>query len=94
MEERKVYIDKMKAQLKMFEADIQKLEARTEKVRLDLQSGYKKQIMELRERVDTMQKKVKDLSSSTDDAWAEMKKGLEKSWKELNKGFSKARSKY
>lgn len=94
MEDRKAYLDKIKAQIKIWEGDIQKLEGRSEKARINLQSAYKEQISELRTRTENMRKKMNELSESTDDAWGELKKGLEKSWKELSKAFKKAQSKY
>ena len=41
MEDRKTYIDKMAAKLKEWDADIQKLEAKTDAVKVDVKAEYR-----------------------------------------------------
>lgn len=90
MEDRKVYIDKMAAKLKEWDAEIQKLEARTETVKADARAKYRQQINELRKKMEETQQKLKQIKEASEGAWEELKDGIENSWKIMGDSIKSA----
>ena len=93
MKDRKTYIEKASAKLKEWDAEIQKLEAKTDMAKADAKDSYRKQISELRDMKKSVQKKLEDLQNSSNEAWEELKNGFEKSWQSLTEAFSNASEK-
>lgn len=94
MESRKEYIDKLSKQLKSWDNEIKNLEAKVSRFKSESQTTLKKQIDELQVKKDKLQAKMKELSTTTDSAWTELRSGIEKSWTELSKSMKNAFSKF
>jgi phage host-nuclease inhibitor protein Gam len=80
MENRKDYIDKMAARLKEWDTEVQKLEVKAETVKADMKASYNQQINELRLKKEEAKLKLKKIQDAGEDAWEELKEGVEKSW--------------
>ncbi|BFN37546.1 hypothetical protein [Fidelibacter multiformis] len=89
MSEREVYIEKMAAKLKEWDAKIEKLEAKARNAQADVKKEYDEQIREMKTQREKVQNKIHKLRESGDDAWDELKAGLEKSWKTLGDTFDR-----
>jgi hypothetical protein len=94
MEDRKAYIDKMAAKLKEWDADILKLEAKTDAVKADVKAEYRKQIEELRKKRTEAQQKLNVIKEAGEGAWEELKTGIETSWKILGDSIKTAIGKF
>jgi multidrug resistance efflux pump len=84
MEDRNKYIAKMSARLKILNADIKKLEAKANLVKIDAKANYRKQVKDIKNKRDEAQKKIKQIQKSSEEAWVELKTGFEKSWNTLS----------
>lgn len=94
MENREEYQGKMEAQLSEWGAEIDKLKARGEKAAADTRQGYYDQIETLRANQASMQTKLQEMKISSDDAWGDLKEGLDHSWKQVKDSFSKAAARF
>lgn len=83
MEDRKIYIDKMAAKLKEWDDEIRKLEAKANAAKAVIKADYQRQITELRRKKDEAQQKLTQIREAGEEAWEELKVGLEQSWKTL-----------
>ncbi len=90
MEERNKYIDKLTAQLKGWEAEIQKLEAKADKASADVKAEYEERIKELRDKKDKANSKLEELRQSSQESWEDLKKSLDNLGEELNVLIKKA----
>lgn len=90
MNERRNYIDKFNQQLKMWDAEINKLELKADQAEADAKKKYKETIAKLVEKRESLQNKLKDLDKATEDAWGELKQGFEKSWQDMSKAIRNA----
>lgn len=90
MENREEYQGKIEAQLAEWGAEIDKLKVRADKAAADAKQGYYDQIEALRAKQVLIQAKLQELKASSDDAWGDLKQGLEHSWNELRDSFSNA----
>ncbi|MFA4885378.1 MAG: hypothetical protein WC601_06345 [Desulfotomaculaceae bacterium] len=90
MENRAEYQGKMEAQLSEWGAELDKLADRADKAKADTKQGYHDQIEALRSKHASMNAKLQELKTSSDDAWGDLKEGLDHSWDQVKDTFTKA----
>lgn len=93
MTSRDEYLEKFKANLDEWNAEISKLEAKAREAQAEAKIRYDKQLESLREVRDDAQKKFIDLQNATTEAWDVMLQGTEKAWQTWVNAFDDARSK-
>lgn len=74
--------------------EINLLKVRTEKAEADLKINYMEDIESLREKQASTKKKLSELHDAGEDAWEDIKTGIESSWAELKKGIESAASRF
>lgn len=94
MTDRDEYLEKLKARLDEWNADIDKLESKTREAQASAKAQYEKQLVAMREMRDDAQKKFSEMQKASDEAWDVMLKGTEKAWQTWASAFEKARSKF
>ncbi|WP_305907331.1 hypothetical protein Q9L42_016450 [Methylomarinum sp. Ch1-1] len=94
MSNRSDYVKKMKAKLDEWNADIDRLEARAEAAQADLQIEYQQQIEALKEERDEAAAKLKTLEAASDEAWEDIKSGVEMAWTSLHSAVDSAISRF
>lgn len=94
MEKKDAYEKKLEARLAEWQSDIDKLMAKAEQAEGDAQLAYMEQIDELRAQQKTTSDKPNELGAASDDAWEDLKEGIEKSWDDLSKATNKALSRF
>lgn len=92
--DKSAFLERLEAQLKVFDAEIQRLSARAEKVRVDLKADLNEQLKKLKQDRESAQKKLDDLRGKGNEAWEEMREGAEAAWKELKTGLDRAMEKF
>lgn len=71
------YVQKLEAQLREWEADIDKMKAKADQAEADLQARYEEQIKDLQERRHAARQKLDELREASDSAWEDLKAGTE-----------------
>ena len=94
MENREEYQGKMEAQFGEWGAEIDKLKARADKAAADARQGYYDEIEALRAKQASIQAKLQELKTSSDDAWGDLKEGLDHSWNQVKDSFNKAAARF
>jgi hypothetical protein len=92
MSERDAYVEKMKAQLDQWNADIAKWEARAHEVQADANATYAKHMESLRQQRDQAAYQLKLMQSASGDAWQDMVRGADEAWARMREAFEKAGS--
>ena len=77
MNKKEAYEKKVQAQIDEWNADIEKLKAKGAQAEADAHINYHDQIEELRQRKDTVSKKLAHLKEANDESWEDLKAGLE-----------------
>ncbi len=90
---KEAYQEKMRAQLKEWEAEMDRLKAKMENARADAQIEYSRQMDQVKAKYDQAYEKFKEFQQSSDDAWQDMKSGVERAWKEMSEAMSSASAK-
>ncbi len=91
---KKSFQQKLEARLSEWDAEIEKLKAKADKVEADLKIDYYKQMGALQERRNAAKKKLEELRLAGDEAWEDLKSGVENSCAELGKAVKSAVSKF
>lgn len=94
MTSRDEYLDKFKAKLDEWNADIDKLEAKAREAQSDVQGQYESQLKALREMRDDALEQYNQMQNAAVDAWDSMVQGTEKAWQAWVGAFDDARSKF
>jgi DNA anti-recombination protein RmuC len=91
---RDAYVERLKAQLDDWNAQIDKLEARARQADAETRVEYEKQIEALRSRRDDMQNRLEDLRDAAGDAWRDLQKGADDAWEEIKAAFDTALTRF
>jgi DNA repair ATPase RecN len=87
MSERDVYVEKMKAKLDEWNAELEKLSARMSTAEADAKLEYQKMKKHLIEQRDEATQRLDKLQSASENAWQDMRKGFESAWGIMGKTF-------
>ena len=90
MSNRDEYIEKMKASLDEWNAELAELEARARSAEADMRLNFDRQIEELRRRRDEAEKQLRELRSAGEESWERMRQGMEAAWEEMHRAFREA----
>ena len=75
-EKRDAYVQKLKAQLDEWNADINKLEAKADQAEVRAKIEYHKRIADLRARRKEVEDKIGELQQAGEGAWEDLSRGL------------------
>jgi predicted nucleic acid-binding Zn-ribbon protein len=93
-EKRDAFVQKLKAQLDEWNADINELETKTDQAEVRAKIEYHKRIADLRARLKEVEDKIGELQQAGEGALENLKQGLENSWEILKVSFTKAKSEF
>ncbi|RLK50430.1 hypothetical protein DFR31_0326 [Alkalispirillum mobile] len=94
MSDKNEYVEKMKARLDEWNADISKLQAKARQAEADAKIRYEEQLRELRKQRDHAEEKLKEVQASSEEAWREMRAGMEKAWDDVSEAFRNAMNRF
>lgn len=94
MKERDAYVEKMKATLDEWNAEIDKLSARMKSAEAGTMIEYEKTKANLTEQRDEAIQQLDRLQSASEEAWQDMRKGFEAAFDSIAKAFSSATDRY
>ncbi len=91
LEQRKAYENKLQAQLALWKADIDVLQAKAGRAEVSAKIQYDKVIDSLQRTHAEADQRLRSLQDVGDEAWEGMKTGTEKAWTEFRTLFHKAK---
>ena len=94
MSDKNAYEQKLEAQLKIWQAEMDKLRAQAEKASADARLQYDKQMSELAGYQKQGKEKLRELQDANEQAWVDMRQGMEKAWDDMTKAWKDAMSRY
>lgn len=86
------YVQKLKAKIDQWDAELDKLTAKADQVEADSKIEYAKQVEDLRAKRKDLEDKIAKVQKAGDEAWEDLKRGVEDSWEILKISFSKAKT--
>ena len=94
MMNRDEYVQKLKAQLDQWNAEVTKWEARAKAAQDSVKAGYEQQLTVYRSRRDEGVAQLQRLQAASGQAWSEMTKGVDGAWQAMREAFERARSQF
>lgn len=94
MEIQEAYKQKMSAQLKEWDAQINLLEAKMENVGADIRIKRAQELHELRIKQRAASEKMQELGKASGEAWEQIKETADKLWDDLKTGVADAHAKF
>ncbi len=94
MSMKEAYKKKLEAQFDEWKVEIDKLKAKANKAEADAQIKYHKQIENIRTKQEAVQEKLVELKDSGDEAWEDLKAGLDNAMKNLGDAIKTANSRF
>ncbi|NEP60566.1 MAG: hypothetical protein F6K31_26795 [Symploca sp. SIO2G7] len=90
---KQIYEEKVKAQLKKMNAQIDELKAKGKKAQANASIEYHNQLEQLYTKRDAAQRKLEEIQKAGEEAWSELQAGFEQAWNDLSTAFEKAAAK-
>jgi len=94
MEKREAYVERIKAQLDNWNAQMAEWEAAARGARAEAKTEWDKQAGILKSRIDDMIFRMELLKGASADAWEEMARGAEEARKAMQVSIDRARAKF
>lgn len=93
-ESRDAFVKKMQAKLDEWNAEIDKLEAQSRQKEADLQQDYQRRIAELKTQRQEARQKLEKLQNAGESAWEDLKSGVELAAGALGDALKSARARF
>ena len=94
MTDKKDFADNIRHKLEDWDYQLDRLTARLGDKREEWRSEAKQKIAEIQDRRDELEAKLEKLESHGEDAWGDIKAGVELAWDGLKTGLLAARSEF
>lgn len=93
-DKREAYVNKLKAQIDEWDAEVAKLEAQAKKAQADVQARYMEEVDKLNKRLAEGREMMKQIQNANEAALKDLMDGSERMWDSFEEAFRKARSRY
>lgn len=94
MSDRQRYVEKLKARLDEWNAEIDKLEAKARRSKADAGIQYDKLVGDLRSMKDDTSARLAEIQRAGEDSWEHLKEGAEKAWASFKNAVEKAMAEF
>lgn len=88
------YVEKLKAQIDLWNADMAKLEAHARQGQANLKTEYAAQLEQFRKRRDDAMSEMRRIQGASLDAWRELARGADEALKNMQEAFDRARASF
>ena len=96
METKDSYLKKMKAELDdlnyKWNIERNKIEAKAQHAKVEVKKKYEENLKTLQKKRAKMSQKLDQIDVASEDAWRDVKEGVDNAWQSLNEAIKKARS--
>jgi DNA repair ATPase RecN len=87
---REEFVLKLKEKIDLWNADLNKLQARADQASAEARIKYQQQIEDLQEKRQELEGKMAQLRGAGEGAWEDVKSGMEIAWSSMSEALSSA----
>lgn len=91
---REAYVGKLKARLDLWNAELDRVEAKAHSAQADVRMELERIADELHRKRDEAGKRMRKIERAREDAWSDLKSGTESAFVALGKAFERARERF
>ncbi len=88
------YFAMMEAQIKKWDAEVDKLKVKGEQLSAEAHANYAEQLKLMRANRDAAYKKLQEMRTANESAWQQMQSGIDATWESMKKALDKASSQF
>ena len=88
------YFATMESQVRKWDAEVDKLKARSDQVNADAREKYDEQLRAMRANRDAAHKKLQEIRVASESAWQHMQAGVDAAWASMKSALDKASSQF
>ena len=88
------YFAAMESEIKKWDAEVDKLNAKGKEMSADVRAGYETQVKALRADRDLAYSKLQELHTANESAWQQMQSGVDAAWTSMKNALDKASAQY
>ena len=94
MNSKDAHIEKLHAKIDEWNADIDKLVASADLAKAESKVEFRRQIEKLKQKRRPIEEQLAEVNRAGDDAWEDLKFGIDLAWQALNDAVAAARSRF
>jgi hypothetical protein len=94
MSTKEAYRQKIEAELELAQAKLAEFKTQAKSSAADARIKYAKQVDDLEQKIDATKAKLKEMGEASDDAWEQLKDGVESAWGALSTAIRNAAAKF
>jgi hypothetical protein len=94
MSTKEAYKQKIEAELELAQAKFAEIKAKAKLSTADARIKHANQVSEIEQKVDATKAKLKELGQASEDAWEQLKDGVESAWGALSAAIRNAAAKF
>ena len=94
MATKEAYQKKLEAQLKEWDVKLDQLSAKAQTAKADARINYENELERLKSKRAAAHKTLEELGKRSENAWEDMKGGVEKVWDDMSKAIDKAAARF
>lgn len=91
---RDAYVEKLKGNIDKWNAEIDAFQAKADQAKTDVQVELHKQIVEIKAKRQALEGKMADLKNAADEAWEDVKGGVDVARQILGQAINSAKDKF
>ena len=88
------YCATMESEIKKWDAEVDKLNAKGKQMSADVRVAYDTQVKALRADRDLASSKLRELRTANESAWQHMQSGVDAAWTSMKNGLDKAAAQF
>lgn len=88
------FLEKTQTRLAEYDKEIDQMKAKAEKLGGDAKAKAEQQLTALRQKRDALSEKLKELGSSTGNAWEQLKSGIDAAMEDLGNAYKQAAAEF
>jgi hypothetical protein len=91
---RDAYVEKLKGNIARWNGEIDEFQAKADQAKADAQVDFQKQIVEIKAKREALEGKMADLQNAADEAWEDVKSGVDVARQILGQAVQAAKSRF
>ena len=88
------YFAMMESQIRKWDAEVDKLRAKSAQMSAEARIKYEEQLMAMRANRDAANKKLQEIRTASESAWQSMQAGMDAAWASMKNALEKASSQF
>ena len=94
MSKKDEYFAMMESQIRKWDAEVDKLKARTDMMSAEARIKYEEQLRAMRANRDAANKKLHEMRTASEAAWKNLQAGMDEAWASMKSALEKASSQF